>query len=152
MRLSRITRVNTHPNYISHHGIKGQHWGIRRYQNEDGTYTAEGKARRSGYEKQMVSRILKDEFGKPENRKFLKKALGITSKEEFENRLHMERSYSWHNKKTGEKATTYTFRLRPDASDKNRTLDQRANIDQTEYIVDYDHDNKKVLSCMFNWI
>ena len=36
-----------YPNYISHHGIKGQHWGIRRYQNEDGTYTAEGKARRS---------------------------------------------------------------------------------------------------------
>ena len=30
---------------ISHHGIKGQKWGIRRYQNADGTLTAEGKKR-----------------------------------------------------------------------------------------------------------
>lgn len=32
-------------NYLQHHGIKGQKWGIRRFQNEDGTYTAEGKER-----------------------------------------------------------------------------------------------------------
>lgn len=30
---------------LYHHGIKGQRWGVRRYQNEDGTLTAEGKAR-----------------------------------------------------------------------------------------------------------
>lgn len=31
--------------YLSHHGIKGQKWGIRRFQNEDGTLTALGKDR-----------------------------------------------------------------------------------------------------------
>ena len=31
--------------YLSHHGIKGMRWGIRRFQNEDGTLTAEGKNR-----------------------------------------------------------------------------------------------------------
>lgn len=31
--------------YLEHHGIKGQKWGVRRYQNEDGTYTEEGKKR-----------------------------------------------------------------------------------------------------------
>ena len=31
--------------YLSHHGIKGQRWGIRRYQNRDGTWTDEGKKR-----------------------------------------------------------------------------------------------------------
>ena len=31
---------------LMHHGIKGQKWGIRRFQNTDGTYTAEGKLRR----------------------------------------------------------------------------------------------------------
>lgn len=30
---------------LSHHGIKGQKWGVRRFQNEDGTLTAEGKQR-----------------------------------------------------------------------------------------------------------
>lgn len=33
------------PDYISHHGILGQKWGIRRFQNPDGTRTAAGKAR-----------------------------------------------------------------------------------------------------------
>ncbi|MBR6287816.1 MAG: hypothetical protein IKR19_00555 [Acholeplasmatales bacterium] len=30
---------------LYHHGIKGQKWGIRRFQNEDGSLTAEGKKR-----------------------------------------------------------------------------------------------------------
>lgn len=30
---------------LKHHGIKGMHWGIRRFQNEDGTLTAAGKKR-----------------------------------------------------------------------------------------------------------
>lgn len=32
-------------NYIAHHGIKGQKWGVRRFQNEDGSYKpgAEGR-------------------------------------------------------------------------------------------------------------
>ncbi len=34
--------------YLEHHGIKGQKWGIRRYQNDDGTLTPAGKKR---YEK-----------------------------------------------------------------------------------------------------
>lgn len=31
--------------YLSHRGIKGQKWGVRRYQNEDGSYTAKGRKR-----------------------------------------------------------------------------------------------------------
>jgi hypothetical protein len=33
----------TDDEYIAHHGILGQKWGIRRYQNADGTLTEEGK-------------------------------------------------------------------------------------------------------------
>ena len=31
--------------YLAHHGILGQKWGIRRYQNKDGTLTDAGKRR-----------------------------------------------------------------------------------------------------------
>ena len=33
--------------YLIHSGIRGQKWGIRRFQNKDGTWTAEGKKRRA---------------------------------------------------------------------------------------------------------
>lgn len=35
--------IVSYDTYLAHHGIKGQHWGIRRYQNEDGTLTEAGK-------------------------------------------------------------------------------------------------------------
>lgn len=31
--------------YISHHGIRGQKWGVRRFRNEDGSLTDAGKKR-----------------------------------------------------------------------------------------------------------
>lgn len=34
-------------NELSHHGIKGMKWGVRRYQNEDGSLTPAGKKRRA---------------------------------------------------------------------------------------------------------
>lgn len=33
---------------LRHHGIKGQRWGVRRYQNADGTWTNAGKKRYGG--------------------------------------------------------------------------------------------------------
>lgn len=33
----------TNNDYLMHHGVKGQKWGIRRYQNPDGSLTEEGK-------------------------------------------------------------------------------------------------------------
>lgn len=49
--------INVEYGYISHHGIKGQKWGIRRYQNENGSYTSEGlKRKRNEYSRTDTSR------------------------------------------------------------------------------------------------
>lgn len=48
-------------NELQHHGILGMHWGIRRYQNSDGTLTAEGKQHikkeRKPIDKEKLKRI-----------------------------------------------------------------------------------------------
>ena len=46
--------MSTHNTYLAHHGVIGQKWGVRRYQNYDGTYTQKGmehyRASKANYE------------------------------------------------------------------------------------------------------
>lgn len=46
--------------FIAHHGIQGQKWGVRRFQNPDGSLTDEGR-RRLGYDD---NRVFKDGWKK----------------------------------------------------------------------------------------
>lgn len=42
---------------VTHHGIKGQKWGIRRYQNEDGTLTDKGRKRYARTAQRELNRL-----------------------------------------------------------------------------------------------
>lgn len=44
---------------LEHFGIKGMKWGIRRYQNPDGTLTEAGKNRLNKYKEKESKRITK---------------------------------------------------------------------------------------------
>ena len=44
-----------YPNELYHHGIKGQRWGVRRYQRPDGTLTKAGEKR---YHKRLVEKAV----------------------------------------------------------------------------------------------
>lgn len=56
--------------YLAHHGIKGQRWGVRRYQNADGTLTEEGKKKYRKLQKELFDieqkyqKDVKEYFGK----------------------------------------------------------------------------------------
>lgn len=61
--------------YLVHHGIKGQRWGIRRYQDEDGSLTPLGKKRYDINEDGTVN--LKEKYRKGQiNRALIKTAAG----------------------------------------------------------------------------
>lgn len=43
--------------YLCHHGVKGQRWGIRRFQNKDGSLTSLGRQHAKTLEKDGVDKI-----------------------------------------------------------------------------------------------
>lgn len=49
--------MRDHKTYLCHHGIKGQKWGVRRFQNDDGSLTQAGRARYGIAEKSINARI-----------------------------------------------------------------------------------------------
>ena len=42
--------------YLAHHGVEGQKWGVRRYQNADGSLTPEGRIHYGLGKKDMVTK------------------------------------------------------------------------------------------------
>lgn len=79
-------------NVLMHHGIKLQKWGVRRYQNEDGSLTEAGKARyRKAYSK-GVNKLKKKEV--KYNKLLLK-----SDKQQMKADKYKDKSYrAWTNK------------------------------------------------------
>ncbi len=66
--------LNCYSDSITHHGVKGQRWGVRRYQNEDGSLTNRGKQKK---EKKELTQEQKD--ARKARMKKAAKIIGISS-------------------------------------------------------------------------
>lgn len=91
---------------LYHHGILGMRWGVRRYQNPDGSYTEAGKIRRSGHsgegsnrEPKRTLREIRESRLSDDERRFRelkkKKPYEMTNQEmnDFNNRANLLQNY-----------------------------------------------------------
>lgn len=70
--------------YLAHHGILGQKWGVRRFQNEDGTLTPEGRERYGADERRSVGEkryYIKGTIPKDNTAGMVQKKKGLTEKQ-----------------------------------------------------------------------
>lgn len=79
-------------NSLAHYGILGMKWGVRRYQNKDGTYTSAGKKRKQ-------KEYIHEDYANAHSKKSVKSMSNAELKAR-NNRLQMEQQYANLTKKT----------------------------------------------------
>lgn len=79
-------------NELYHYGILGMKWGVRRYQNKDGTLTNLGKKRKQ--------EDIHEDYARAHSKKSIK-SMSDAELRNRNNRLQMERQYQTLTKKTG---------------------------------------------------
>lgn len=85
---------------LSHHGIKGQKWGVRRYQNKDGSLTGAGKHR--------FKKISNDPEKQRKEKEYTKQILDARAQQEKEtSKSFRELGMHEESKKSARLAQTY---------------------------------------------
>ena len=87
--------------YLQHHGIKGQHWGVRRYQRPDGSLTPAGKKR---YDVDIDTAKHKVEIAKQKSKNAMAEYYNRSSKDATENYNKSLKDVKYAKKKTERRA------------------------------------------------
>ena len=125
--------------YIAHHGIKGQKWGVRRFQNEDGSLTALGKERYySNSDSERVYKSIQDKTRLESGRGIFKSAYvdPSASKEIKEAGDFLKKQYGIAEKKGQDLQSSFRKELSSFISDKRN--EQKVLQRLREYYSDYE--------------
>lgn len=98
--------VNRDLDYLQHHGILGQKWGVRRFQNEDGSLTDEGRLRYGSKERRGSSEM-NERMQKKMRRRLVS---GLKNLESFEPSKYLSKYEAESKRKSdkyAKKAQTY---------------------------------------------
>lgn len=77
--------------YLVHHGILGQKWGIRRYQNADGSLTEEGRKKYYNSNGQLTKEGAKSEYWKNKRNKMNNRAIDLEERYDKENKATLKK-------------------------------------------------------------
>ena len=94
-------------NELSHHGILGMKWGVRRYQNKDGSLTAAGKKRVKSNNSQAEPHA---DYSKAHEKKSVKSMSDAELRNRL-NRINMEKQYNQLSGKTVSKGKDYAAKI-----------------------------------------
>ena len=130
--------------YLQHHGIKGMKWGVRRFQNPDGSLTAAGKKRYSSSEVKEARKNLpseKEKLSGMERRKYK-----IEGETEYTNNVYKVRQEaidSWdenNNRPLSKQETDALWKK----YEKTYTKALKNNKEYQQLLKDYDLQKAKV--------
>lgn len=101
--------------YIAHYGVKGMKWGVRRYQNADGSYTQAGLARRKRDERENAGKKSKNRVNLDDPTRNAKRWVH----EDEENAKNLMDRSADAARRIGQSADSYSNRHRQSAPRKN---------------------------------